>query len=162
MKLHDSFSLASGRVINIEKTKVITIGAWRDSRIILRPELKLDWTPKSDSLGITFDVPDMANIYELYLKSRINEIKKVINIWTPICLTLLGSQNVIKSLLISKFTHILLSLTTPNKSCLDEIDGLLNNFLWGNTPGRYRANILESKQIEGGLGFLPLRGVFYS
>ena len=69
-------------------------------------------------------------------------------IWTPRCLTLLGS--------ITKFTHILLSLPTPNKLCEDEIDGLLKNFLWGDKPPKYRADILESKQIEGGLSYPKL------
>ena len=59
----------------------------------------------------------------------------------------------INSLLISKFTHILLSLTKPSKSSLDESDGLLKDFSWGNESLKYKADILESKQIDGGLGF---------
>ena len=54
-----------------------------------------------------------------------------------------------------EFTHTLLPFLTPTKSCLDEIDGLRKNFLWGNKPSKYRADILESKQI-GGLGYPTL------
>ena len=80
MKLLDSFSLVSGLTINIEKTKVITIGAWRDSRIILCPELKLDWTYGFESLGITYDVLDMSEITEMNLKSSVKENKQIIKI----------------------------------------------------------------------------------
>ena len=61
---------------------------------------------------------------------------------------------VIKIVRISKFTDTMLSLPTPMKSCLDEIDGLLHTFLWGNIPPKYRTDILESKQT--GLSYTKL------
>ena len=83
IKLLDGFSLDSELVINIEKTKVKQIGAWRDNRIILCPKLKLDRTYTFESLVITYGVLDMSNITKLNSKSSIKEIKQLIKTWTP-------------------------------------------------------------------------------
>ena len=83
MKCLSDFEYVSGVKINIEKTRVIKIGGWRDSRIILCPELNLIWTNKFESLGIKYDTSEMDHITEINLESRMKEIRSLINIWTP-------------------------------------------------------------------------------
>ena len=53
LKCLSNFEYVSGLKINIVKAKVITIGGWRDSKIILCPKLRTYfWTNKFESLGI--------------------------------------------------------------------------------------------------------------
>ena len=110
MKCLSDFEYVSGLKINIKKTKVIKIGGWRDRRIILCPELNLIWTNKFESLGIKYDTSEMDHITEINLESRMKEITS----------------------LISKVTHILLSLPNPKTQTLYEIDCLFKTFLWKN------------------------------
>ena len=50
MECLSDFEYASGLKVNIDKTKVVKIGGWRDSRIILCSELNLIWRNKFESL----------------------------------------------------------------------------------------------------------------
>ena len=56
------FRLISGLAINTEKTNMIKGSPWRDSRTILCPKLKLDWTHEFKSSEINVDVLGMFNI----------------------------------------------------------------------------------------------------
>ena len=112
MKCLSDFKYVSGLQINIDKTKVIQIGGWRDSRLILCPKLNLIWTHKFESLRMKFDTSEMDQITEINLNSRI-KMMSIINNFTPRNLTLFGMITIVKGLLISEFTHILLSLPNP-------------------------------------------------
>ena len=80
--------------------------------------LNLIWTNKFESLGIKYD-----------LESRMKEIRSLINTWTPQkSNSVIGMITIIKGLLISKVTHILLSLPNPKIQTLHEIDTLFKHF----------------------------------
>ena len=72
----------------------------------------------------------MTNITELYLDAKKSDIQVIVKIWTPRQLTILGKINIIKSLLISKFTRILLFLVQITQQILDKIN-LLKCFQCG-------------------------------
>ena len=73
----------------------------------------------------------MADITNLNIRSKIGDIKNLIRIWSPRFPTPIGKITIIKSLLLSKKTHVLLSLPTPTKSLMKEIDRMFKDFLWG-------------------------------
>ena len=95
------------------KPKVVKIGAWRDSGTTFCQNLDLLLTNKFMSLGIQFDVNNMADITNLNIRSKVGDIKDLIRIWSPKFLTPIGKITISKSLLLSKITHVLLSLPTP-------------------------------------------------
>ena len=97
------FRKMSGLKIKIEKTKIIKIGEWGDSRISYCKERDLIWTAKFTSLGIIFDANNLQDITEINIDNKIVEINKLIRIWTPRLLTTIGKITIIKSLLTSKF-----------------------------------------------------------
>ena len=59
IKCLSDFEYVSGFYINIDKTKVIKIGGWRNSTVILCPKLYLIWTNKFESLGIKYITLEM-------------------------------------------------------------------------------------------------------
>ena len=59
------------------------------------------------------------------------ETENIIRICTPSFLTPIDKITVIKSLLLSKITPVLLSPPTPTKSLMEEIDQMFKDFLWG-------------------------------
>ena len=81
------FKQILGLKINIEKTKIINIGVWGDSRSIFHKEKNLIWTTEFTSLGITFNTVNINRITEINLDIKMNEICKLIKVWTPRLLT---------------------------------------------------------------------------
>ena len=157
MNILGEFYLVSGLKINVDKTKVVKFGGDRDSSDILCPDLNLIWTKKFTSLGIEYDVSDLDNITQLNLDPKITEIDNLIKIWQIRNLTTIGKITVIKSLFISKFIHILLSLPSPTDSTFEKIESIFQKFLWkGKTP-KFRSQILEKQVLEGGLQYPNIR-----
>ena len=66
----DEFHDISGPQMNVETTKVVKIGARRDSRFIFCRDLDLLWTNKFSSLGIKFDADNMADIMNMNISSK--------------------------------------------------------------------------------------------
>ena len=64
-------------------------------------------------------------------------------------LTPYGKVVIVKSLIYSKITHILLSLPKPSEKAFIDIQSLIDSFLWNNKPPKFRREILEAELAEG-------------
>ena len=151
------FEQISGLKVNKEKTKVIKIGGWGDNRTILCKDLKLEWTQEFVSLGITYNIDKFDDITDLNINLKKIEIQKLIAIWNARFLTPFGKITVVKSLLISKIIHVLLSLPSPSDDLYEDLENLFKNFIWGNKPPKFRREILETLPNLGGRKLTNLR-----
>ena len=59
---------------------------------------------------------------EINIFKKIGEIKKLIRVWQTYNLTPYGKVTIIKSLLLSKVTHMLLPLPSPNFLSIKELN----------------------------------------
>ena len=159
MDILEEFHLISGLKINVDKTKVVKFGKNRDSSDVLCQDLNLIWTNKFTSLGINYDVNDLDNITELNIEPKLSEIDTLIKIWRNRNLTLVGKVVLIKSLLISKFIHILLSLPSPKETLFIKIEQLFEKILWNGKPPKFKIQIIEKQVIDGGLQYPNIRMV---
>ena len=79
------------------------------------PEINLDWNPVTFTvLGVVF----FTNVFEIVtinFENKLNEMKKVLNAWSRRNLTPFGRITVIKYLVISKITHLLMNLPDPEE-----------------------------------------------
>ena len=75
----------------------------------------------------------------------------MIRTWSCRQLTPYGKVIIVKSLLLSKITHILQSLPSPSFEVLKQIDTLFLNFVWSNKPAKFSRSILEAETKDGGL-----------
>ena len=145
------FVSVSGLDINNDKTKVVKIGASRDSNIPCQGKFGFKWSETFEILGIHYNIKKFSEITELNIFRKMGEIKKLIRIWSSRNLTPYGKVTIIKSLLISKITHMLLSLPSPNVLCIQEINNTFADFLWCGKPPKWRKEILEGEIKHGGL-----------
>ena len=145
------FDKISGLSINKEKTKVIKIGASRDRRIPWEGQFGLTWTNTFEVLGIEYDVFRLEEITEINLNSKITKIKNLIRTWSTRKLTPYGKVTIVKSLLLSKITHILLSLPSPKLHTIKLIEQMFLSFIWSGKPAKFSKAILEAEVIDGGL-----------
>ena len=58
---------------------------------------------------------------------------------------------IIKLLIYSKITHILLSLRKPSDHTFIDLHTVVDSFLWNNKPSKFRRETLEADISEGGL-----------
>ena len=66
------------------------------------------------------------------------EIKQIINNWMKRISTPLGRIAIIKSLLISKLSYLLLTLPNPSDNVLSELNKILFMFVWNQKPDRIK------------------------
>ena len=145
------FRKISGLAINKDKTSVIKIGALRGRSVSWEGKFGLKWTTESEVLGIKYNIDSMETISDDNISAKVSDIKKLIAIWSTRTLTPYGKVVIIKSLLMSKITHILLSLPTPSNTAICQLEQLFYSFLWSNKPPKFRREIMEANTTDGGL-----------
>ena len=147
----DSFSAMSGLQINNEKTKIVWIGSRIGCNVRYMRDRNFIWDPGTfDILGITFSVK-MEEIVNLNFKDKIDEVKRDIAKWNKRNLTPFGKITLIKALIMSKLTYLFINLPDPPVKLLDEIDTILNRFLWGGKTNRIKKSTTFKNYQEGGL-----------
>ena len=153
----DKFYKMSGLKINKDKTKAIWIGSRINSTEILCREHNLDWEQGPIKiLGVTFS-PEVFNIWDINSQDTLAKIEKIIKIWSQRKLTLPGRITVIKSIALSKFTHLFISLPNPPDELLKRLDKIFYKFLWNSGPDRISRNIMIRNEREGGLRMIQIR-----
>ena len=141
----------SGLAINNNKTKVVKLGATRGRSIPWQGKFGFEWTSSFEILGIIYNVELMSEITKLNIYRKIGEVKKLICTWQSRNLTPYGKVAILKSLLMSKFTHMLLSLPSPTEELIEELNTLFKGFLWSGKSPKFRREILEAETKDGGL-----------
>ena len=121
------FRGVSGLDINKEKTNVVKSGASRGSSIPWQGKFGFNWATAFEILGIYYDIKRMKEITELNIHRKLGKIKKLIRVWQTRNLTPYGKVRIIKSLLLSKITHMILSLPSPNFLSIKELDNACSN-----------------------------------
>ena len=145
------FKSVSGLDINKEKTKVVKLGALRDRNIPWQGKFGFNWSKKFEILGIHYNMDKIYDITDLNIQRKQGEIEQLIRIWSTRNLTPYGKVTIIKSLLISKITHMLLSLPSPSSTCINDLNNTFSKFLWSGKPPKWRKEILEGEICYGGL-----------
>ena len=120
LNLLKQFYIMSGLKINVDKTRALWIGSSCGSPETLCEEFALDWSQDPlKILGVTFS-PLVFNIWDLNSQEILLKIKKILNHWSKRKLTLLGRITIIKSLAVSKFVHLFISLPAPPNGLISE------------------------------------------
>ena len=146
----------SGLAMNFQKTKVIWIGCRNDQNPIFLPHLNLEWNPSTfNILGIEFTT-DLVNITDRNIEAKLIEMQRAINSWSKRDLTPFGKIVVIRTLIISKIVHILISLPTPSNKIMLKINKMLYDFLWDGKPDKIKRTIGKQKLENGGLNMIDI------
>ena len=145
--IRDFFHLSCLK-ISVSKTKAIWFGKDCDSNIKLCKEENLVWTTKFTLLGLEFDnkLEDMERNYS----EKINEIEKMLQGWLYRHLTPYGKIVIIKSLALSKLTHIALVVPDLKKKDLNKLEQIFLSFLWSKkVPKVSKIDILKPQKFGG-------------
>ena len=146
----------SGLAMNFEKTKVIWFGCHEIPNDIYLPHMNFEWNPpKFSILGVEFTT-NLENITNINIEIKIAAMQNEINKWTKRDLTPFGKIVVIKSLVLSKIVHILISLPSPDINTMKRIKNMLYDFLWDCKPDKVKRKVATNRLEKGGLGMVDL------
>ena len=144
------------------KNKIVRIGTIRESDRRYCKEKNLEWVTSITCLGISYNILDLANITELNIKEKIPQIRGLIQSWGNRNMTPLGKSIVWKCLILSKITHILISLPSPPSNLIKELKDMCIEFIWNGKRHQINNEILYQKVENGGLNLINLVNCNYS
>ena len=148
----NEFGNFSGLLLNSEKTTAVWIGCRRNSNIRYMQHLNMKWNPENFKiLGVWF-TNDLKEIIDLNIQGKLAEIKILYRIWISRQLTPLGRIAVLKSLILSKLTHLWIFLPNPPESTINKIQENIFQFVWNNKRDRICRKTATKRVSQGGLG----------
>ena len=159
----DRFEKISGLRVNKEKTQMLRIGKDAMSDPILCEDLGLQWVNRLSILGIKLSAkPD--EILENF-EEKILEIEKLLNNFTYRNITVYGRIQVVKTLALSKVTHLVQIIPNPPPALILKLQRMLNNFIW--KFGRQKKVVINQEaaqqpQSHGGLAIPNLQNFWDS
>ena len=129
LQVLSKFYKLSGLKINEEKTRAIWIAAKSNSNDKLCNDYKLDWTQGPVKiLGVTFT----TNVYDIWTFNSVeilNKVKSMLKQWSKRKLTIFGRITIIKSLALSKFVSLFVSLPNPPAELIKELEVFFQIFM---------------------------------
>ena len=143
--------------MNFDKTKCVWFGCEQAPNVRYMPTFDFDWNPETfRMLGVDFTV-NLQDISDININKKITEITKEINNWSRRHLTPLGKIVVLKTLILSKIVHLLISLPPPSEKVMKELNSIFYKFLWNGGPDKVKRTIITQKLENGGLGMIDLK-----
>lgn len=141
----------------MKKTKAVWIGAFSHSEIRLCENYDLDWSQGPFRvLGVNFS-SNVFDIWDLNTNEVLNKIENSVAHWSKRKITLPGRITVIKSLMLSKFTHLFLALPNPPGDLIRKLERILYKFLWNSGPDRIKRSVIIKNLDAGGLRMINIQ-----
>ena len=148
----NEFSEQSGLKLNWEKTSCLPLGSLNQTETPANRaggRVNIKWVNEIKILGIYFQANN-DNITELNLERKIPFLESEIAQWSRRHITPIGKITIIKSLIISKFVHLLIALPNPKQNYVRKLEGMLYGFLWNKKPDRIkRVKVIQSYEFDG-------------
>ena len=145
------FKQVSGLKANLEKTSAIWFGSMRNSDLKVCENLNLTWTKSFKILGVILN--NSLDNLDLSIQTNIKELKKLLNNWRYRYLTPYGKIVILKSLALSKLTHLSLILPELEDELADTLEKIFFEFLWDGKPDKVDRKSCKMPQCVGGLNF---------
>ena len=98
---------------------------------------------------------DKQECIRLNWETKITACKTIIDNWSKRTLTFYGKIQIIKSLLIPKFTYLFHSHIVP-KDILNKINSMIYDFLWSGKREKIKRSTLIGNKLKGGLEMIDL------
>lgn len=143
-----SFSHVSGLKINIEKTSAVWFGAMENANLRLCQDIGLQWAESFKLLGMYFD--NKLDNLQVNADKSLESIKSTLNNWRYRYLTPFGKITVIKTLALSKLTHLAIIMPELNDLFAQKLEKLFFHFIWNGKPDRVNRRTMKVPERLGG------------
>ena len=110
----------------------------------------MEWTNEPFTvLGVLLSI-ELKLITSVNFNDRLTDIEKAIAQWDKRNLTVLGKVTVVKTILLSKITHLLISLPSLDTNFTKKLEHILFNYVWGGKTDRISRNKMIKDYKDGG------------
>ena len=151
------FDNVSSLHMNLSKTSAVWLGSKKNSNIRYMEHLGIDWNPsKFRILGIWF-TNDLKDCVKINYSERFADIKHLLKIWLKRQLTPLGRIAILKSLILSKLTHLWLLLPNPPDIFFQSCQQACYRFVWNKKPDKINRKTAFKSIKNGGIGLPELK-----
>ena len=160
MEVLNRFSRVSGLTINQGKTQVLKIGG-AAKEPALAPDLGLKWVKELTILGITLMAAPALPINNF--EDKLGEVNSIFNKWQYRNLTVYGRIKIVKTLALSKLTHVVQIIPQLDEKRIKTLQKAVNDFIWKKGYQKKTVVDFETAQLPpwaGGLG-IPNVGKFW-
>ena len=147
--LVNEFGSISILKLNLEKTKALWFGKWRNNRTT---PLQLSW-PRNPVkiLGIYFSY-DGKNDDDYNFNLKVQKLQTHLDMWSSRRLTLFGKVLIIKGLGLSQILYSASNINVP-KDRAKTVKGKLFSFLWNKKRDKIKRESLYQIYDNGGIRF---------
>merc|ERR1711954_510364 len=154
LRVLDDFKKLSGLATNVSKTKYALFGnAPDDLQITPTTSFSIEPAPFR-LLGIT--LTGDLNHLDINWTKAIKAVRFEIFQWSTMRLTTTAKVNIIKTCLLSKFTHLATALPLPHKKVISEVEKIFTRFINGKR-NQFSKQIIFTPKRFGGLGVPDLK-----
>ena len=153
------FGVHSGCKANVSKTSCTPLGNTMHNTSLLddiTDKFGTDFIQNTfTALGVTFyNDRSVEEIVNINYNSKFEKARNWVEIWSKRSLTLLGKVTIIKSIILSQFTYLVLPLPRPNYQMVNRLNTIIFHFLWGCKRDKIKRDIVTRSREEGGLGLI--------
>ena len=148
------FAKYSGLRPNLEKTNAMWIGEVSKNKEYSERKVSLHWCQSVKILGVTFE-NDLCNVTKAY-DDKMNDVAREIGRWKYRNISLQGRVTIIKTLLLSKVSYLLLSIPRPTTAVLKTLRKMLFSFLWNGKNDKISRLTTIKSTLKGGVGMVDL------
>lgn len=150
------FANISGLKINNSKTRAVWIGSRKFCGETFNHRYKLDWKQTDFTiLGIKFSC-NLDKMIKLNFEDKMKQIEHELKQWSKRILTPFGRITILKTLIISKFNHLFISLPNPPEELINTLNKMFFNFIWQSKVDRIKRDVLMQEYDKGGLKMIHL------
>lgn len=158
LDLINAFGTVSGYTINWQKSDIMTIAADLDSDFVSSTQFKISSTVKYLGIKIT---KNPGLLFKCNFIERLNDLRKNIEKWRTLPLSLIGRVNTIKMVSLPRFLYLFQNIPVYiPMSYFKQIDSITLPFIWGYKAHRISKQHLQKPKQVGGLG-LPCFLYYY-
>ena len=145
----EEFYRISGLKISVTKTKAVWFGQNYNSNVKLCPDLALKWEKTFNLLGINFH--NNLERMETNFTTKIESIERLLSCWFYRYITPYGKVTIIKTLALSKLSHVALIVPNPSKQMFKQIENIFFRFIWNNKSEKVSREHAKLPERMGGL-----------
>ena len=158
LKVFEDFKSLSGLKLNLDKTNIAWFGK-NPNQPSICTDIPIKWTKDFTLLGLHFDT-ELKTLKDNFDKGH-EKIKTMLNRWCYRDLTPYGKITIIKTLGLSKLTHIATAIPVLHHEQTKALEQTFFNFLWGRTLTNNAVNKVAKSDTMipeklGGMGMVNI------
>ena len=155
LELLEFFSQYSGLNLNINKTQILCIGSLKkivniDLHQVHGTDISLVNGGFIMYLGIDFGI-DLEKLPDFNYDRIFDKLKRQMISWSKRNISVFGRVVLVKSMLVSQFNHLFMSIPNPSEHLLKAINVSFFKFIWKEKPDKISRKQMVCSYENGGL-----------